>query len=425
MPLPADYVDNSAPAASAARINAWVTQINDNTAELATRGLPNGLAELGSDGKLKPSQTPAGSGGSGGGAVGIDLDHDFTLEANGAPSAVAQSGQSVRLSYSESTAQATISSGELIDPDTTGGPSAIYWTAPLSDNARIIWARWYFRFFDDGGSTSTEEVCCVLWESNMPNGSIAAASNRSPAHIVVLRNQMFIQSYDSASGGGANRGGPVTFGSLLPQNTVLMLEVQIDTATNQLTLICPDGVTRQYTHADFGTIPAYYVCCECLINAPATDDNVGYRRVQADSVIGGRTSVPLTDPAAVTVPVWMEVHSTYGARAVGYGDNRLGFMAPEAFTLTGVVYRGATADASGSSTVEVRNNGTQITGTSKTITAANQWAYDSDVTVTGLSVAIAAGDIIRPYISAVGTTPGDSFGAVLIGTKALAVTQDA
>lgn len=128
-----------------------------------------------------------------------------------------------------------------------------------------------------------------------------------------------------------------------------------------------------------------------------------------------------TSGMTVAVPVWFEVHSTYGPRAIGYGVNTMGFMVPEAFTLTGIIYRGETADASGSSTVEVRKNGTQITGSSKTITAANQWAYDSDVTITGLSVAMAAGDIIRPYISAAGTSPGNGFSAVLIGTKSAAV----
>lgn len=124
----------------------------------------------------------------------------------------------------------------------------------------------------------------------------------------------------------------------------------------------------------------------------------------------------------VQVPVWFEIHSTYGARAVGYGANTLGFLAPENFTLTEIVYRGETADASGSSTVEVRNNGVQITGSSKSITAANQWTYDSDVTVTGLSVAISAGNVLRPYISAVGTTPGNGFSAVLIGYKTVTAT---
>jgi hypothetical protein len=131
---------------------------------------------------------------------------------------------------------------------------------------------------------------------------------------------------------------------------------------------------------------------------------------------------PTTHSHNVVVPVWFEVHATYGTRSVGYGDNTLGLLAPDSFTLTGVVFRGETADASGSSTFEVRKNGTQISGTSKSITAANQWGYDSDIIVSGLSVSISAGDVLRPYISGVGTTPGKGFSAVLIGTKTVSTS---
>lgn len=119
----------------------------------------------------------------------------------------------------------------------------------------------------------------------------------------------------------------------------------------------------------------------------------------------------------VQVPVWYEVHAGYATRVTGYQDNSMGLLSPDAWTLTEIVYRGATADASGSTTCEVRQNGTQITGSSKAVAAANQWAYGANVRVTGLSIAIAAGDILRPYLSAIGTTPGAGFSAVLIGRK--------
>lgn len=133
---------------------------------------------------------------------------------------------------------------------------------------------------------------------------------------------------------------------------------------------------------------------------------------------GANTITGLT----VQVPVWFEVHATYGTRAVGYGDNTLGFLVPDTFTLTTVIFRGETADASGALTAELRRNGTQVTGTSKAITAANQWVFDSDMWVSGLNVAISAGDILRPYLSAIGTTPGAGFSAVLVGTKSVAVS---
>lgn len=118
----------------------------------------------------------------------------------------------------------------------------------------------------------------------------------------------------------------------------------------------------------------------------------------------------------VAIPVWFEIHATYAIRAVGYGDNQMGLTVPAAFTLTEIVYRGISADASGSTTGEVRRNGTAITGSSLSVAAANQWTYGSNVRITGLSQAISAGDVLRPYISAIGTTPGAGFSAVLVGT---------
>lgn len=156
-------------------------------------------------------------------------------------------------------------------------------------------------------------------------------------------------------------------------------------------------------------------------NTAATTDLSSFGRSLIDDAdaAAARATLALGAAAVKTanmdIPVWYEIPAGNGARAVGYMDNKLGMMIPAAFTLTGVVYRGLTADASGSSTFEIRKNGTQISGTSLEITAANQWGYDSDIIITGLSVSLAAGDIIRPYISAVGTTPGNGFSAILIG----------
>jgi hypothetical protein len=124
----------------------------------------------------------------------------------------------------------------------------------------------------------------------------------------------------------------------------------------------------------------------------------------------------------VVTPVWAEIPATYNTRAIGYGHNTMGFLVPESFTLTGVVFRGETADASGSTTVELRKNGTQIASTVKAVTAANQWGYDADIIATGLSESLAAGDVLRPYISAIGTTPGKGLSVTLIGTKTVATS---
>ena len=61
---------------------------------------------------------------------------------------------------------------------------------------------------------------------------------------------------------------------------------------------------------------------------------------------------------------------------------------------------------------ELRKNGSQVSGTSTTIAAANQVTGG---TSTG-SWAFAAGDIITVYVTAVGTTPGNGLIADVAGT---------
>lgn len=100
-------------------------------------------------------------------------------------------------------------------------------------------------------------------------------------------------------------------------------------------------------------------------------------------------------------------------RSVGAGDNPLGIRVPRVFTLTGVHYRCSTADASGSMVVELRKNGVQIAGTALTIPSASQVA---GMGATGLSVAMAVGDILTVQVTTTGTTPGKGLHADIAGT---------
>lgn len=98
-------------------------------------------------------------------------------------------------------------------------------------------------------------------------------------------------------------------------------------------------------------------------------------------------------------------------RAVGLNDNPMGIKLPRAVTFSSVTFRAATADASGNTVVELRKNGSTVSGTSTTIAAASQVAGG---TSTG-TWAFAAGDIVTVYISAIGTTPGKAIVADLKG----------
>ena len=88
--------------------------------------------------------------------------------------------------------------------------------------------------------------------------------------------------------------------------------------------------------------------------------------------------------------------------ASSYGDFSFGIKLQRAITFTSVTFRAATADASGNLVVELRKNGTQVSGTSTTIAAASQVAGG---TSTG-TWAFASGDILTVYVTGVGTTPG-------------------
>lgn len=100
---------------------------------------------------------------------------------------------------------------------------------------------------------------------------------------------------------------------------------------------------------------------------------------------------------------------TMGKRAVGYGEFIDGISMPYAFTITSVKYRMGTADASGTTTCELRKNGITVAGTSGT-------AAISPTAVTG-SWSFAKDDILTVYTSAIGTTPGERLVADIIGTK--------
>lgn len=128
-----------------------------------------------------------------------------------------------------------------------------------------------------------------------------------------------------------------------------------------------------------------------------------------------RLSDARTPTAAGQAYDWCEV--VFGkstTRAVGTGDFPFGVKLQRPATFTSVTYRVATADASGNLVVELRKNGTTVSGSSATIAAASQVAGG---TATG-SWSFTTGDILTVYVTAVGTTPGLGLIADIKGTTA-------
>lgn len=111
------------------------------------------------------------------------------------------------------------------------------------------------------------------------------------------------------------------------------------------------------------------------------------------------------------IPHDLSYLQTVGTRATGVGDNALGVKLQRQVTFVTVTYRCGTADANGSSTFELRKNGTAVSGTSVTLSAGNQTPGQS---VSG-SWTFVAGDVLTVGCTAVGTTPGTGLVADLEG----------
>lgn len=100
---------------------------------------------------------------------------------------------------------------------------------------------------------------------------------------------------------------------------------------------------------------------------------------------------------------------TFNTRKVGLGDYTMGIPVPYKCNVVSVKYRMGTADASGTTTAELRKNGTTVSGTSLTATTApdpttGTWAFAKD-------------DILTVYVSAIGTGPGKRLTADIILEK--------
>lgn len=100
------------------------------------------------------------------------------------------------------------------------------------------------------------------------------------------------------------------------------------------------------------------------------------------------------------------------ARAVGTGDFPFGVKLQRAITFSSVTFRAATSDATGTLTVELRKNGTQVTGSPTYLDAGT--TQTTGVTTNG-TWAFAAGDILTVYVTAIGGGVGKGLCADIKG----------
>lgn len=174
----------------------------------------------------------------------------------------------------------------------------------------------------------------------------------------------------------------------------------------------PEGTTNKYyTDARVQTkVNSMYGAVANTITQ-GNDARLSDQRVPTDGSVTVAKLATDVQAAIAASPYDVNYTQCLGQRAVGYGQNTLGVKFQHAVILTQVLYRCITADASGSSTFELRKNGTTLTGSSVTIAAAGQ--------VTGASAtgtwSFAEGDILTVAITAVGTTPGNGLVADIKG----------
>ncbi|WGH21932.1 minor tail protein [Rhodococcus phage Trogglehumper] len=148
---------------------------------------------------------------------------------------------------------------------------------------------------------------------------------------------------------------------------------------------------------------------------PEGATNKYYTDARAQSALAATVALlapkanPIFTGTAKGVPYPIALIAALGTRAVGYLETPGGLTLPDPCLISKIVYSFDTADASGSTTVELRKNGVTIAGTSVAITAANQLGGGAAMTartISGLSIALAEGDVLNVYVSAIGTTPG-------------------
>lgn len=163
------------------------------------------------------------------------------------------------------------------------------------------------------------------------------------------------------------------------------------------------------TVADIGASTSTALGVGSLEVGHATDTTI--TRSAAGKIAVEGVDVCLAGGAGQVADMSIVAFAAGTSRAVGTGDFPFGVKLQRDITFSSVTYRAATADASGSMTVELRKNGSAVSGSAATIAFGSQV---SGGTATG-SWAFSAGDIVTVYVTAVGGSPGKGLCADIKG----------
>ncbi|UCZ89077.1 hypothetical protein [Gordonia sp. WA4-43] len=255
----------------------------------------------------------------------------------------------------------------------------------------------------DGGS-----ICITLTKTKMT--ALAAPFPDAALHLVITPSAAQIQYITGGSTPTFGNIGPdVVFASALAQDNFTEHEVQFFRSGNGIRIHMPDGQVMSYTHAALADNIGSSFYIECYANAGNTD---AIANIADAWVITGGVKAPsqqfLTRKTFDQLAAWEPVIKGMFPSARAVGQASIPMYITTNRVVGAVAYFLGTADGSGSMTVELRDNGVTIAGTSVTIAAGQTQGV-----ATGPFTFI-TGHKITIHITAVGGSPGIGIDAQMI-----------
>lgn len=305
MPLKTDWVDNIGQLVNAAYLNSLGTAVNSLT------------------------YPPA------------ELFHDFTKDANGAIPTTLDSGHARVLTWNRVASTPTISGGRYINPDTTAvgsGAGASYITVQLAKSLTYTTADYDFAA---AGTTNTQLACLAAWATALPAGVIGAIPN-SPLHLVLKAQQL---EYGVWSGGALTVVGTHVYTTPFTTQTQ-HVEVWIDKANSQATVLAPDGALLTFSHSLIGSVAAPYVTAEILLVDCANDHDTRFQKWSATSLapLGGSSSAGAGGAPPADSVGWVELNAAGTPTSTTYlkvnADQSLSVAVPASSSIPGTTSSG-------------------------------------------------------------------------------------
>ena len=411
--------------------NAVATAVN--AAEVASnKGVPNGYAGLDSNGRVPVTQLPNSI-----------MEYQGTWNASTNTPALADGtgniGDVWRVSVANSSRN--LGSGAI---DFQVGDYAIYngtvWEkADTTDAVSSVAGRTgtitlsaadVSGVVASGGALGTPSSGTLTNCTGLPLAGLASAAYASTGTASTLAQRdangnLLAGNFISSVSSTATAAGTTTL-------TVSSSQVQVFTGTSTQTLVLPTtsvaaGQSFTVINQSTGAVAVQSSNTASLVSVAAGSWAIVYALVATpttpahwgvDSTLNGPLGTPVSGVLSNCVGQVADMSIVCAAagtvRATGVNDFPFGVQVQRPITLTSVTYRAATADASGSMSVELRKNGTTLAGSGATI------AYGSQITggsATG-TWSLTTGDILTVYITAVGTTPGKGCVADIKGLTA-------